>query len=178
MEKVALETIQCSRCSVFFFSSLCSCSLLLYSVCCCFCCANSIADVISCFIYSAVPRSRARSQSKTIFFSLSLLSCKIFTLYLCIWPKSYHLLDYFYSASRWKCINYMYDFSPFMHVFVLFLFLRICQSAEQNNTHTHTHSYTCTHRWAKSWLEKSHNICLLSGKMKHKRNIWQYMHFI
>lgn len=121
-----------------FFSSLCSCSLLLYSVCCCFCCANSIADVISCFIYSAVPHSRARSQSKTIFFSLSLLSCKIFTLYLCIWPKSYHLLDYFYSASRWKCINYMYDFSPFMHVFVLFLFLRICQSAEQNNTHTHT----------------------------------------
>lgn len=173
MEKVALETIQCSRCSVFFFFSLFTSSLF------------GLLLLLLCQLYSwrdfmfHLFRGAAFARTLSVknhFFSLSLLSCKIFTLYLCIWPKSYHLLDYFYSASRWKCINYMYDFSPFMHVFVLFLFLRICQSAEQNNTHTH--SYTCTHRWAKSWLEKSHNICLLSGKMKHKRNIWQYMHFI
>lgn len=74
-----------------FFSSLCSCSLLLYSVCCCFCCANSIADVISCFIYSAVPHSRARSQSKTIFFRSRSSLAKYL---LCIYVYDLNLIIY------------------------------------------------------------------------------------
>lgn len=88
-----------------------------------------LADVILCFIYSAL---QSKCCTWYFFFSSSIsFLFKIFTLYLCIWPKSYHCLITFIQLlfwSRWKCINYTMN-SLYIYCTCLYSFHSLCQLA-------------------------------------------------
>lgn len=72
-----------------------------------------------------------------------------------------------------------------MHVFVIFLFRRIAAigSTHKNNTahkNRHVYKHKSQHQQRKrseqqQKKEEIHKICLLSGKIKHKRNIWHFI---
>lgn len=151
-------------CVFFFFFADSSYSFCTFVV-------PSLADVISCFIYSEAECARALLVKNHFFIFLSLFFC---SLCICIAYAKYLLCIYVYDLNLIICLItfiqlldenvYKLHVQLFrMHVFVIIMFLRIAaigstqkQSTHSTSTDTSKHISTPTEKTL--WLRRKKNL--------------------